>query len=112
MIIWSKWGILVFVIVIVMMILSDVISGIVFNDPDYYRKNRWVLSMSLLISGIFCFGLGKMINKTKEKTYIDKETQEEVKMTNPKSTLFFIPIEYWGPILWVLSLVQMFWPKK
>lgn len=50
--------------------------------------------------------LGKYINKPDGKVYIDAETGEKV-MFNKKHSLFFIKMEYWGPILGVIAVVTL-----
>ncbi|COK33440.1 Uncharacterised protein [Streptococcus pneumoniae] len=64
------------------------------------------MAVMFIISGVMSWYLGKYINKPDGKVYIDAETGEKV-MFKKKHSLFFIKMEYWGPILGVIAVVTL-----
>lgn len=102
MIIWSGRGVLS----VLVLILSFAIFASVF--PKGYSDIVFVLSF--LIAALFSWYMGKKWNSAETKTLIDKETGQEV-ILKPNHSLFWIPMQYWGPIFAAHSLiilVQMF----
>ncbi|MGE6619280.1 hypothetical protein [Bacillus mycoides] len=106
MIIWSGWGFLVAIIVIINTLLGKVIFGSITGDATYFQNHSWPMAIMLIISGVMSWYLGKYINKPNGKVYIDAETGEKVMFTK-KHSLFFIKMEYWGPILGVIAIVTL-----
>lgn len=104
MIIWSGWGFLVAIIVIINTLLGKAIFGSITGDATYFQDHSWPMAVMFIISGVMSWYLGKYINKPDGKVYIDTETGEKV-MFNKKHSLFFIKMEYWGPILGVIAIV-------
>ena len=60
---------------------------------------------SLFISGIIVWFLGKRLNADSQKVLVDPETGQQYKI-GVKHSLFFIPLQYWGP-LFVLGSIYM-----
>ncbi|HDW8004919.1 TPA: hypothetical protein RM482_000496 [Bacillus cereus] len=106
MIIWSGWGFLVAIIVIINTLLGKAIFGSITGDATYFQDHSWPMVVMFIISGVMSWYLGKYINKPDGKVYIDAETGEKV-MFNKKHSLFFIKMEYWGPILGVIAVVTL-----
>lgn len=100
MIIWNGLGFLVFVIVFGCSFAANLIANNVTNGEQYWNENTWPFGVSLLISSVFCWFLGKKLTQKAEKTLIDKETGEEY-IQKPYHALFFIKMHWWGPILFV-----------
>jgi hypothetical protein len=48
------------------------------------------------------------LNKPKGKALIDPETGREVIISGVKHTLFFIRVEYWGIILGIIAIINIF----
>lgn len=94
MIIWSGWGFLVAIIVIINTLLGKAIFGSITGDATYFQDHSWPMAVMFIISGVMSWYLGKYINKPDGKVYIDTETGEKV-MFNKKHSLFFIKMEYW-----------------
>ncbi|PFE09477.1 hypothetical protein [Bacillus thuringiensis] len=106
MIIWSGWGFLVAIIVIINTLLGKAIFGSITGDATYFQDHSWPMAVMFIISGVMSWYLGKYINKPDGKVYIDAETGEKV-MFNKKHSLFFIKMEYRGPILGVIAIVTL-----
>lgn len=99
-------GFLVAIIVIINTLLGKAIFGSITGDATYFQDHSWPMAVMFIISGVMSWYLGKYINKPDGKVYIDTETGEKV-MFNKKHSLFFIKMEYWGPILGVIAIVTL-----
>ncbi|CAM4233047.1 hypothetical protein [Bacillus paramycoides] len=106
MIIWSGWGFLVAIIVIINTLLGKVFFESITGDVTYFQEHSWPMAVMFIISGLMSWYLGKYINKPSGKIYIDAETGEKV-MFNKRHSLFFIKMEYWGPILGVIAVITL-----
>jgi hypothetical protein len=106
MIIWSGWGFLVAVIVFAASLLAEFSVESSFHDDTYYQSQGWPLAMALACSAIVTWWLGSYLNRQPGRTVIDKQTgREEILGGMNRHRLFFIPMQYWGPILGVLAVV-------
>ena len=104
MIIWTRLGFLVLVITFLLSLGAEIITESMTNDENYYQENSLPFAVAILLSGIINGFLGKWLNNEKSKILIDKETGKEVILKNNHS-LFFIPMEYWGVILVIGSVL-------
>jgi hypothetical protein len=105
MIIWSGLGFLVAVIVFAFCLGIEAAVSSLTGGSDFYRQAIWPIPLALVLSGAVCWFLGRRLNKPGGKTYIDKETGEEVILQNKRHSLFFIRMDYWGPILIIIALL-------
>ena len=103
LIIWKGFGFLVFFIIFATVIGGQIAVDSIFGT-DYWMNNAWPLSLSLLISGLACWFLGRYLNGRPGKTVIDKETGEEFELRKTHS-FFFIPFQYWGIICGALAII-------
>jgi hypothetical protein len=94
MIIWSGFGFLpvVFLIVFALGFANH-------NGPVADSEMGWILLLTGLASG----ALGWWFRTRPARIVIDKATGREIAL-RPRHSLFFIPIFYWGPIFIVLGL--------
>ena len=104
MIIWSRWGFLVAVIAIGCLLASELLVETAFADNDYYQKHGWPKATALAAAALIIGPLGRYFNRRESKRLLDPETGQEV-VVEDKSTFFFIPMEYWAPILIILGIV-------
>lgn len=96
MIVWKGKGILAPILVIGLIFLFNYIVKSIFGD-NYLETHQWPVGVSLIISGILVWYLGKMLNRHSEMVYMDEVTGEQKKL-GPQNTLFFIRMEYWAPV--------------
>ncbi|MBO7419610.1 MAG: hypothetical protein J6U06_00620 [Spirochaetaceae bacterium] len=101
--IWKGFGILTIFIVGASMIGVQATVDNIFGT-EYWKNNAWPLSLSLIISGVICWFLGRYLNSRPGRTVIDKETGEELELRKEHS-FFFIPLQYWGIILGILAII-------
>jgi hypothetical protein len=102
MIVWSGLGFLVIVIVIGLSWLMQIVLTGILGDSGFYQRAIWPFPAALALSGIICWILGRLLNKPGEKAFINGE---EVTIKNTRHSLFFIRMDYWGPILIVIAVV-------
>jgi len=103
MIIWRGWGIIAPLILILVMVILIPLSDFIGINEDI------AIGISLLISGLLIYLVGKQMNQGENRTLQDSQTREEVIFsTKNQHTLFFIPIQYWGIILCVISFFFTF----
>jgi hypothetical protein len=107
MIIWSGLGFLVAVIAFVSMIFAEYTTESLFQDDSYYQTHGWPKLLAFWIAGVTVWFLGNHLNQKPGQVMIDKETGTEVLM-KPNHALFFIKLEYWGPILFILGILFLF----
>ena len=102
MIVWSGRGFLSVAVLIANFILF--ISILPEEQSDYG------LIMSFFITGVFSWFMGKKWNEKEGRIMIDKESGQEI-LIKPNHSLFWIKMQYWGPIfglLGIIILVQQF----
>ncbi len=111
MIIHRGLGFLVFIFVFGFALVAE-LSANYFSGNDYYwDNNRWVLGVALMLAGLASWFLGKIL-EPKNVYRDDKATATPLEKPAPerfsisgKHSLFFIRMQYWGPILWVISII-------
>lgn len=107
MIIWEGLGYLVAVIVFCFSLVANFIFNATYGD-GYYDHHKWPVALSLVFSAFACSILGNLLRKRSDRVMIDKLTGKEVVINQTRNTLFFIPVHYWGMILFVIALVCFF----
>jgi len=103
-IIWNGLGYLVAVIVFGMSFAMNLIFNDICGD-GYYDNHKWPFSISLICSAIICWVLGNHLKRRAEHVVIEKETGMELVINKSNHSLFFIPMHYWGPLLFGISLI-------
>ncbi len=100
--IWRGWGVLAVVIPIVFMFIVEFAVNATFGD-GFYQKSSWTLSLVLILSAVSIYLVGTKLNGKKARIVIDKETNEEMELKSTHS-LFWIPLQYWGFIMFALGV--------
>lgn len=98
MIIWQGRGFLVAVIVFGFSLLLNLTFNATYGE-GYYDHHKWPFALSLVGSAILCRVLGNNFRKKSDRVVIDKLTGKEFVINQSRHTLFFIPMQHWGPIL-------------
>lgn len=107
MIIWNGLGFLVAIITFLLLLLTEYITELLFRDESYYQAHAWPKLLALSLAGAVIGPLGMYLNRKQGKVMIEKETGKEV-LIKPDHTFFFIRMEYWGPILFILGVIFLF----
>jgi uncharacterized membrane protein len=103
MIIWRGWGALIFVIVFGCSLAANFICNAIVGAP-YYDEHKWPFALSLVASAVICWVWGVIAAKKPDRVVIDKATGQEMVLKASRPALFFIPLQYWGPILLVIAI--------
>ena len=102
MIIWRGYGLLVPAIALVVFII-DGASGLA--GSRFMNATPWASIPIGLAIGLPVWFLGRYLNRRPGRVVIDKSTGEELELRT-KHDLFFIPMEYWGVLFVVGSVVS------
>lgn len=108
MIIWSGYGFLVPLFAIAAIAVAQIVA-----PSAKYSSNPLsgiVTFVLLALAGAAIWFLGKKFNTAPGRTVIDKQTGQEISLRR-KHSLFFVPMEYWGPIVAVGGLLLAFSAK-
>jgi hypothetical protein len=112
MIIWRGFGILVVVIAGAALVLTQLLGNALFGSGTYEGHSGPLGTLALLLAAAIVWPLGRALNRRGARTLVDPATGQRV-VLRPNHSLFFLPMEYWAPILgagavvWgLVSLVQ------
>jgi hypothetical protein len=109
MLIWKGWGLLVIVFAIGAMAIGQLIQG---GDTASTLSTSQVFiwrSIPLILAAIPVWIIGRKKNTKTTKTLVDPETGENVTLESGGGhALFFLPMEYWAPIMFVLAIAMPF----
>jgi len=103
-IVWRGKGGLVILIVIAACVLMNMLTVSMFHDNDYFQNHGWPKLAALWVAGLSCWLLGNHLNKKPARIMIDKATGQEITL-RPDHSLFFLKMEYWACVLFVLGLI-------
>ena len=99
--IYSGRGILVPVIAFGSCLGMDLTTRAVFQDDTYYQEHCWPMPLALAIAGVACVVVSQIFSGGEPRTLIDVETREAGCLASVAGHVFFVPVRYWGPILFV-----------
>jgi hypothetical protein len=112
MIVWSGWGILVAVVAVVSFLVTGFVINAAMQNDQYYETHGWpkLVAFAFAVAALIVWPLGRAFNRPRpDRGLLDPRTGEPAVMTpGGGHTLFFIPMEYWAPILLVLGVVFLF----
>ena len=105
-IIWSGKGFLVAVFTVGFSLIANLITNSITGSGVYWDAHKWPLAVSLFVSAVACWFVGRFFQNGKAQVLIDPKTGKEV-VLRKSHTLFFIPIIWWAPILAVFGLIAL-----
>jgi hypothetical protein len=108
MIIWSRAGFLVLVILVLSFLLTWFLFDAITGVDNYNSEHGLPDVIAFALAGVACWFLGRALNKPRGKVYIDPDTGGEVIVSGSSHTLFFIKVEYWGIILFLIAIINIF----
>jgi hypothetical protein len=105
-IIWTGWGVVVAFIGAICLGVTGSVVDAAAGDYEYHRKYRWPTLVAFWVAAGITWPIGRGMNKSDENWRYDPETNKYVvTRTSGTHTFFFIPVEYWGPIYFVLGVI-------
>ena len=90
MIIWRGWGILALVIWIACLAVTQLVTDGVMRQKGYYSANAWPIILGSLIAAVAIWFLGRAMNEAPRS--------RSRRMYGASHSVFWVPMEYWGPI--------------
>ena len=106
-VIWRGAGAIVFLFGILAALVTNIATSLWFDQPNYFQTHAWAQAAALWLAAIACWLLGRYLHSRPGRMLIDKATGEEI-IQRPRHDLFFIKLEYWGPILLVIGFFVLF----
>jgi hypothetical protein len=97
--IWRGWGIVVVGIAFVALFIGGALGAVI--------GARWLVPGSgifLILGGVATWYLGRRMNANTTRQLVDPKTGQAVVIRRDHS-LFFIKVEWWGPIMAAVGLV-------
>ncbi len=98
MIFWSGHGYLALVFMAAALLGTDFAVDFVMGE-DYPDNVGMETTIAGIIAGIGTWVVGKRLNSGEPRHLVDPETGQEVLAPPPYHSLFFIKLQWWGPIL-------------
>lgn len=93
MIVWSGHGYLVAIYVFVMSLVTEFAIEAIMKDDSYYQDAGWPIALALIIAGALSWATGSALKKAGDDS------------DSPRShSLFFVPMQWWGPVLAVIAI--------
>jgi hypothetical protein len=99
MILYSGLGFLAGVILVACLVITQLILGVLFDDDGYYTAHTWPKVLALAIAAPIIWLAGRRMNGHPLSPYRGA--------CGARHTLFFIPMEYWGPIFLAIGTVMV-----
>jgi hypothetical protein len=96
MIVWSGKG---FLSVLILVVSFGLLANILPKEQGDYA-----FVLAFFITGAFSWFMGKKWNEQNARTVIDKATGQEI-LIKENHSLFWIKLQYWGPIFAAFGLV-------
>jgi len=104
MIVWRGRGGMIALIAFGCLVLAELFTKRVFSDPNYYQKHGWPKLAASWLAAALVYALRSWLCVGQERTLIDKDTGQEVKVPF-EGSLLLIPARFWPAILFGLGLV-------
>jgi hypothetical protein len=109
MLIWKGWGILVVGIALAALFAGDIVARLLgagtAPGESVGTGETIAMGVALALAAIPTWYLGKRLNRNAVRKLVDPNTGAEVTL-NQGHDLFFVPIQWWAPVMVVLGLLM------
>jgi hypothetical protein len=106
-ILWNGLGFLVPVITFGCLLLTEFAIEAAFHDDHYYQAHGWPKLVGFVSAALIVWPLARYLRPKPARALVGPLAQDQV-VSQRSHSLFFIPMEYWGPILLLLGIVFLF----
>ncbi|SRR6266498_4992574 len=106
MIIYSGWGFLALICYVASAVLVGSILNWGFGIDFLATAQWWPLHSIFLFGGIATFAVGRLLNRELLEEIVYEKTGP-VTVLKPRHTLYFIRMEYWGPIILAIYIISI-----
>lgn len=109
----SGFGSLACVIGFGCLVLTELLTRVIFQDEHFYQKHGWPKLLAFWVAAAIVWPLGRALNRRKQKELFDPKTGiGGIKISEGRTivrhSLFFIPMEYWAYVFGLLGIVFLF----
>ncbi len=101
MLVWKGAGLLVIVFVFLFVLPIEMWVEHTWGVGQY-KALPWPIPLAILLGAIPTTITGIKLNGRPGRVLLDPETGEQV-IIKPRHSLFWIPMQYWGPIMAIIS---------
>ena len=108
--IYSGLGPLALVVYLVVVFAADELAK-QFGITMHLFKDPAASIAVFAIAGVITFIVGKLINR-RPLEVVELHQEGEVVVKKPRHTIYYLPMEYWGGIFFVLFSLILFTPHK
>ncbi len=104
MLIWTRYGIIAPVVWVICLLITQMISDSIFGAGVYTNYILPKIAAGLL-SAVTITMIGLALKPKNARELIDARTGERVVLEGEKNTFFFISLEYWGVLFFIITLI-------
>ena len=98
--IWRGWGILVVLYALAGLVIGTVVRNAVGGSV----RAGVTIGVCEVLAGVAVWFTGVRLNHEADRTLVDPKTGNEVHIRR-RHTLFWIPMQYWAPVLAVVGVI-------
>lgn len=102
-VIWSGWGILVFVFTLLSLVVAQAGTNALLGARTYEAAG-WPKAVAALIAAAAIWVVGTRFERQPGRVLIDKKTGREFTQKR-RDTFFFIPMRFWAPIVLIVGVL-------
>jgi len=104
---FTRWGILVPVIAMIVLPLVEYLTETAFHDANYYQNHAWPKVMGCLLLAEIYWLVGRRLNRNATLHIVDPVTGEET-IVSHEHTFFHFPIELWAFVALIMGVIALF----
>lgn len=85
----------------------ELIVEAIIHEDKYYQNHGWPIFLAFVIAAAILWPLGRYLNRKQEdRVLVDQKTGQPVVVESGGGhSFFFIPVEFWAPIMVLIGLV-------
>jgi hypothetical protein len=102
-VIWKGLGGLALGIGLLVCLITNIVTSKIFDENNYFQGHLWPKLAALVITGAFCWFLGRYLHSRPPRLVTDPATGQQIEV-KPHHHLMFIKLEYWGLIFVGIAL--------